>query len=253
MAYDNYNHFIAIVAGENPEKLMAEYNKNLTVAPYVVYYKNDAAKLREEYLKYYKALLDELKKKDDCEMEIEDIEHIVKVITDETPERFYNALTIPYEKDKKGNAISNENPNGKWSSYRVGQFMSVPFVNNDGEEKFQERKDNIDWPLVHLNNQDVYRRAWEMVMEGSEPKDEDERVIYENMKNRTVYFSKFKEKENYVISSTAFWGYAFLSEETGWIELEDTMDQFTWMVNYFDQFIKPLKGNTLLTIYECTK
>ena len=73
------------------------------------------------------------------------------------------------------------------------------------------------------------------------------------MKNRTMYFSKFKTKENYVIHSTAFWGYAFLSEKTGWKELEEHMNQFDWVSHFYDNFIKPLDENTLLTIFECKK
>ena len=254
MAYDAYNHFITIVAGDDPEKLMGEYDKNLQVEPYVVYAKKDAEKLRNQYLNYYKALVRELTGKNGLEEDAEDAKKMLDLIEHQTVEKFFDALASPYYRDKKtGDAISTDNPDGKWSSFAMGQFLSVPFINLDGDEKFQEIKDNIDWPLIHLNNQDVYERAWEMVMDGSEPRNEDERNIYENMKNRTFYFSKFGEKENYVASSTAFWGYAFLSEETGWLELEDDMDQFVWMTNYYDHFIKPLPGNTLLTIYECVK
>lgn len=253
MAYDEYNHFITIVAGENPEKLMAEYDKKKVMKPFVLYEKKDAEKLRQKYIGYYKAMISWQKSKEGNEDELKENEKLLSILEDQTPERFFDVLTAPYKKDEEGNALSTENPNGKWTSYKMGQFMSVPFMTTYGEERFQERKNKIDWPLVHLNNQDVYIRAWEMVMEGSEPKDEDEATIYENMKNRTYYFSKFGTKENYVASSTAFWGYAFLSEKTGWLELEDYMDQFVWMTNFYDQFIKPLPGNTLITIYECTK
>lgn len=129
----------------------------------------------------------------------------------------------------------------------------MPFLTKDGIECFQARKSDVDWPKIHLNGGHIYERAWEMVMEGSKPEDDYEKQIYENMKDKTAYFEKFENKENYVISSTAFWGYAFLSEITGWQEASSMDDQFTWMRNFYDVFIKNLPDDTLLTIYECVR
>jgi hypothetical protein len=92
-----------------------------------------------------------------------------------------------------------------------------------------------------------------MVMDNSAPNNEDEKVLYDNMKDKTSYFEKFEAKENYITSNTAFWGYAFLSEKTGWIDATDIEDQFAWMSNFYDVFIKNLSEDTKLTIYECTK
>jgi hypothetical protein len=73
------------------------------------------------------------------------------------------------------------------------------------------------------------------------------------MKDKETYFKKFETKENYVVSNTAFWGYAFLSEKTGWVDASNTHDQFVWMAEYYNMFIKNLPDDTLLTIYECKK
>ena len=85
------------------------------------------------------------------------------------------------------------------------------------------------------------------------PNDEHEKVLFENMKNMTSYFKKFETKDNYIVSNTAFWGYAFLSDMNGWLDAENEEDQFAWMSNYYDVFIKNLPEDTLLTIYECRK
>ena len=90
-------------------------------------------------------------------------------------------------------------------------------------------------------------------MENSEPENDYEKQIYENMKDKTSYFMKFETKDNYIISNTAFWGYAFLSEETGWQDASEIEDQFVWMANYYNMFIDLLNDDTLLTIYECVK
>ena len=251
MAIDQYNHFMALVAGDNPEVLMSPYDKNMRTEPRVVYRYADAAKLRDHYLKVYRAITSS-----DTVPEgpfKEDARDKLAVIDSQTPEEFYLDLTEDYERDKgTGDALTTENPDGKWSSYRLGKLFSIPFVLNDGTETFQARKGDINWELMHLHGGEIYGRTWEMVMEGSEPANDYERQIYGNMKARTAYFEKFGTKENYILVNTAFWAYAFVTKD-GWLELEDDMDQFVWVRNFYESFIDPLPDDTLLTIYECVK
>ena len=89
-------------------------------------------------------------------------------------------------------------------------------------------------------------------MNNSKPQNEYEQQIFDNMQDKKSYFKKFETKENYVASNTAFWGYAFVSDMTGWLDA-DGKDQFTWMKTFYDMFIKNLPDDTLLTIYECRK
>ena len=90
-------------------------------------------------------------------------------------------------------------------------------------------------------------------MENSLPNDEHEKTLFDNMKDKITYFKKFETKENYVTSNTAFWAYAFLSDIIGWVDAEEEENQFTWMSNFYDIFIKNLPDDTILTIYECRK
>ena len=219
MAIDQYNHFVALVAGDNPEVLMSPYDKNLRTEPRVVYRYADAAKLRDHYLKVYRAITSS-----DTVPEgpfKEDARDKLAVIESQAPEEFYLDLTEDYERDK-------------------------------GTETFQARKGDINWELMHLHGGEIYGRAWEMVMEGSEPANDHERQIFENMRARTAYFEKFGTKENYILVNTAFWAYAFVTKD-GWLELEEDMDQFQWVGRFYETFIDPLPDDTLLTIYECVK
>lgn len=251
MAIDQYNHFVALVAGDNPEVLMSPYDKNMRTEPRVVYRYADAAKLRDHYIKVYRAITSS-----DTVPEgpfKEDARDKLAVIESQAPEEFYLDLTEDYERDKEtGDALTTENPDGKWSSYRLGKLFSIPFVLNDGTETFQARKGDINWELMHLHGGEIYGRAWEMVMEGSEPANDHERQIFENMRARTAYFEKFGTKENYILVNTAFWAYAFVTKD-GWLELEEDMDQFQWVGRFYETFIDPLPDDTLLTIYECVK
>ena len=251
MAIDQYNHFVAIVAGENPEVLMSPYDKNLKTEPRVVYKYSDAAKLREEYIEVYTSVVTSKTIKEGPFKE--DAKDKLAIIKSQTPEEFYLDLTDDYDHDDvTGDATTTENLDGKWSSYRLGKLFSVPFVLKDGRESFQAKKGDINWELMHLHGGEIYARAWEMVMDGSKPENDYENQIYENMKARTTYFQKFETKENYVLSNTAFWGYAFVSKN-GWLQLEDNMDQFVWVKRFYDAFIDPLPDDTLLTIYECQR
>ena len=90
-------------------------------------------------------------------------------------------------------------------------------------------------------------------MEDSEPSNEQEETILRNMKRRENYLKGFGDKKTYVASNTAFWGFAFLSEDTGWMEMDETVEQFVWMTEYYNMFINPLPDDTLLTIYECKR
>ena len=246
----SYNHFVTIVAGDNYKEILEKYNKNIKVDYRVVYYKKNAKDLQQTYLSLYQSLINN-QSLDTNEKEI--INDTIELIKSQTPEEFFEDYTEEYEHDNDGNAISNENPNGKYTSYAIGQLFSTPFKLKNGETTFSAKKGDIDWGKMHLYNQEIYKAAWETVMENAIPKNKEEVLVYENMKNRTEYFKNFGNKETYVASSTAFWGYAFVSELTDWVELEDNINQFDWIMSYYDNFIKNLSDNTILTIIECRR
>ena len=252
MGKDDYQHFVCIVAGDNPSELMSEYDKNKTVKPYLVYKYDDAKKIKESFIKVYEnSLKNELNPS-----QINYVKMTIQDLSEMEDDDFYyelvedNGYTID---EKTGDAYSNKNKDGKWSSYTIGKIFSIPFLTKDGKEVFQAKNKDIDWEHIHLNGGEIYARAWEMVVDGDSPQNEYEEKIYENMKDKGHYFEKFVTKENYVISNTAFWGYAFLSDKTGWIDAADSPDQFMWMSTFYDMFIKNLDEDTMLTIYECRK
>lgn len=249
MNNEDYQHFVCIVAGDNYKTLMEDYDKNKQFPPYVVYKYADADSLRQKYIEAYANILDS-----DIQAGKEYIKDCIEELTEMTADEFYEEITEGYDIDEAtGDAISTANKDGKWTSYKVGKMMSVPFLTKSGKEVFQAKKGDIDWDKIHLAGGDIYARAWEMVMEGKKPENDYEQQILDNMGDKQAYFKKFETKENYVASNTAFWGYSFLSEKTGWKEISDTDDQFVWMKNYYDLFIKNLPDDTQLTILECRK
>ena len=250
MTNDDYQHFVCIVAGDEPDALMSEYDKGKIVMPYIVYERSKIPTLKEKFINVYTAAL----KEELSPIQEEYIKSTLQDLAEMDDDEFFYELVSNEELTvgEDGNAYSSKNKDGKWSYYNIGKLFSIPFYLKDGREVFQARKGEIDWPHIHLNGGEIYERAWDIVMNGSEPQNDYEATIYENMKDKRSYFEKFETKENYVASNTAFWGYAFLSDKTGWVDADEE-DQFAWMKNFYDMFIKNLDDNTLLTIYECKK
>lgn len=249
---ESFSYFVTIVAGDNHKEIINEYNENNAVEQYIKmkFDVNELTKLRNFYVELHKKLALETTDKEEKNY------HLEKAFLYKTmpPLDFYYEINEDEEFDEEtGDVLSTKNPNGKFANCNIGSFMSVPFKLKDGSESFSARKKDIDWEKCHLANREVYESAWDMVMGSKRPQTEEETIIYENMKNREGYFMKFETKENYVVTSTAFWGYAFVSKENGWTEMEPNVNQFEWVNNFFDRFIDPLDDETLLTIYECKR
>lgn len=251
MTEDDYKHFVCIVAGDNPDELMSEYDKTKNLEKQIIYRYKDASLLRQNYIVAYTEML---RNKELSDSEREYVKESLDEISNMDDDDFYYDLIYDYEVDEDtGDAIVYANKNGKWSSYQIGKVFSIPFILKNNEESFQARKSDIDWHKIHMHDSYVYKRAWEMVVDGSKPETDEEQTIFDNMCEHKAYFLKFETKENYITSNTSFWGYAFLSDKTGWIDADECEDQFGWMSNFYDTFIKTLPDDTLLTIYECKK
>ena len=253
MGQDDYQHFVCIVAGDNPNEILKPYDKNTPDIPRIAYKFKDVDKIKQTYLELYKTMLDNttfIDEKQNIQDIIDDINDLDNI---EFFERLCDADDNYWFDEKTGDIMTDLNEKGKWSSRQLGKAFSVPFLTKDGKEVFQALKKDVDWERIHLSGKKVYERVWEMCMEDSIPNDEHEKVLFDNMKDKITYFKKFETKNNYVVSNTAFWGYAFASELTGWVDAEDSEDQFAWMSNFYDVFIKNLPEDTLLSIYECRK
>ena len=247
---ENYNHFVTIVAGDNPEELIQGYSEGQTQTK--VIYKADAGTMRRQHIELAKSI----KNTDLSEFEMLQIEDIIETLEEMSIDEYWDdykeELDIISE-DEEGNITVIDDSNVKFSSYNIGKNLSTPFILHDGRISFQAKDKEINWERNHLFDKEYYERVWELAMENSEPKDENEAKIKRNMGNRKDYFSFFGDKETYAVHSSAFWGYAFLSEKTGWVELSPEKNQIDWVMNYYENFIKPLPQDTLLTIYECRK
>ena len=249
-------HFTAIVIGENHKELIKKYG-SFEVEPYITAEYNKADEYKKQRLialniaKQYKEK-EEIGKDEVFSLDYDkEIERIKKL----DPTDFYLEIGDEhddwYMDEETGNYLSKLNPNKKYDAANVGKSLSMPLILKDGSESFSEKKCNIDWGKTHLNEKEVYEDTWDMIMCGKTPETELQKQIYENMQGRYEYFKYFGTKENYVASSTAFWGYAYV-DENGWKDFDDSeLDQTKWIIKFYDNFIKPLPEDVIITVYAC--
>lgn len=245
----NYDHFVVIVAGEDYNELLEKYDKNKYNEYRVIYKYEDAERIKDYYIRFQEEII----KDDSISLESkENALNDLKMVKEMDNDDFYFDFTSDFDYDENYNAISNENPNGKYSYYSIGKHFSIPFILKDNTTSFSAKKNEINWNKMFNYDRELYETTWDLVMNGKTPETEQEKTIYNNMKHRVNYFKDFGDKDTYVNSNTAFWSYAFLSEETGWVDMEN-YEQFVWINNYYNTFIKNLPENIKLHIIECKK
>ena len=248
-----------LVVGDNHEELVKKYSEETVCEKHLKYRFSDAAKLRKNKLDLIKAIMDnkEIKMPDSYyqtykqmyqdTIELDDID-------------FYYDITYGCEYDPETNdAYTTENTDAKFaqafcydkSFKNTGEEapMSNPFILKDGSKAYSAHFDEIDWSKMHMNNTKVYESAWEVCVDKRKPKTDIEKQIFENMGNREVYFANFKDKQEYVTHSCAFWTYGYL-DNNGYVELDYKTDDKVWVKNFYKNFIEPIKNNPLLTLYE---
>lgn len=134
-----------------------------------------------------------------------------------------------------------------------GDF-SDPFPLKNGEKSYSAHFNDIDWEKIHRNPRqlELSKRAWELVVEDSEPTNEQETLLKSRMLQRKSYFTdNFSTKEEYMDYYSSLWYYGVATEEK--YEEVDTINSsiLEWCINFFDKFLKGLeKTNPLITIYE---
>lgn len=244
--------FSVMVVGENPSTIMEKYDMKKEVEPYIKYKYLDAEKYKNSAIKILESLIENYDKIGIKIGSKELLEERLKALANLSTFEYYKELTQGLYYDENGNALSTENKYGRWVTCRVGRNFALPLKLKDGTESYSALNKDIDWSLMHKVNQETYAAAWEMVMEGREPNTDVEKTIYEAMKDKTVYFSKFKDKESYVNYSTAYWNYAYVDESHGWVDVDLYGDENEWINTFYDGFIKNLKDDDLVTIFECS-
>lgn len=246
--------FTVMVVGDNPEDLMAKYDKALKVKPYIKYKYLDADKLRKNAIKMLSNIVDNYDKFAMSEYQRDYFKERLKAINGMSSFEYYSTITQGLYYDDEGNALCEENPEGKWDKYNIGKNFSYPFKLKDGKESYQALVKDIDWDSMHMKNESVklFEAIWALVMDDDDPSDADEEQLKKNWLGKKNYLSNFSNVDQFVSHNCAYWNYAFL-DENGWKDVDDDGDELKWVSNFFERFVEPLKEDAKVTIYEFSR
>jgi hypothetical protein len=246
--------FTVMVVGDNPEGLMSKYDKALKVKPYIKYKYLDAEKIRSNAIKMLSNIISNYDKFAMSEDQLEYFKSRLKAINGMSSFEYYSSLTNGLYYDADGNALSEENPDGKWDKYNLGKNFSYPLKLKDGKESYQAISGDIDWNQMHMeaNSVNLFEIIWRLVVDDDDPSNANEEQLKNNWKDKKNYLSGFKNVDEFISHNCAYWNYAYL-DKNGWVDVDDEGDEMKWVLNFFERFIEPLKNDEKVTIYEFSR
>ena len=248
-----------LVIGDNHEEIIKKYSADTAVEPYVKYRRDDAAGMLEKHISIIKEIL-ENPHMTLTERQREVYKDLYLDLKSMDDFDYYLQISDGCIYDEEnGDAISTVNPNAYYRSeacyekrfQATGEEapFSNPFKLKNGKQSYSARLSDIDWEKNHMFNTEIYRAAWELVVEDRDPQNEREEHIKNNMSNRLAYFQNFTDVDEYIRHSCSFWTYGIAFEDR-YEEVSYEIHDKTWVAEFFDKYIKTLEGNPLLTIYE---
>lgn len=251
MAQTNSKFYSLMVVGNNPKGIIEKYSSDYKSEPYVKYKYLDAKKYQKNAIKVIKAMLDNIDTVKINPSMKETLQIRLDSLMQLTPFEYYRELTDGMYYNEDGDALCEENPNAKYNTARIGRNFALPLKLKNGTEAYSALAKDVDWESMNGVNKSVYESAWDMVMNGKKPETKEEKTIYNAMKDKDVYFSKFKSKEAYVNYSTSYWNYAY-ADINGWSDIDDEGNEEKWINEFYPRFVENLNPNDMVTIFECS-
>ena len=280
------SHFTVAVITDSIEKLesmLAPYNENIEVKPYIDKTKeeiiNEAKERQQRALK---------RKEDGKELDKYDLEYI----NAKTDEELYKCdIYDDDEYDENGNHLTTYNPDSKWDWYSIGgrwrnllltkadnedciSETSLEDLINGGANLRKEVPDGYKWcdgariKDIDFNKaiefRDTYNkeiRFWELYVEEQKPKNEEEQeMIKFQLYKKEYYIERYGTKENYAKVESTFHTWALLDEtgwhekgEMGWFGMNNsTKDSELLFIDKFTETLnKPENQDKYLIIVDC--
>lgn len=252
-----------LVIGDNHQEIAKKYSSDTKVAPHIFMKFDDAEKERKNHIRLYKALLTD-KRVSLTESQYDFYKEMYLTFSNISDFDYFRKVTDGCMYDENtGDAMTEENPNAFYKYERCQQHrlevtgaegdFSDPFILKDGTKSYSAHYNDIDWSLIHNNEQkrELNKRVWELIVENDEPLNEQEENTKKRLCERISYFiNNFKTKEDFINYSSSLWFWGVATDKK-YEEVDYTVSDMDWCVNFFDKYIKPLeKTNPLITIYE---
>lgn len=279
------SHFTVAVILENSsieelESVLAPYDENMSVEPYVSETKEEIIKKAKEYKAKYA-------EKENAGEEI--CGWMREYLDAETDGELYQLATDDDEEyDENGNRLSTYNPKSKWDWYDIGgrwrNALMTKAENDDTWEhnSFAEHRTgkriskqapvgykwvngakikDIEFAKMNEGKAEEALREWELYVEKQEPiNDKEKSMVDDNIWNKEYYIERYGTKENYVNFESKFHTFA-LVDKTGWYEkgkmgwwgfdsatAESTNKFFEFFQNYI---ANPINQEKYMVIVDC--
>ncbi len=248
------SHFSTLVICKSPsdiDDLLAKYNENMGVEPYIAETKAELIERAKEYRRQA-----ELKKA----VGAEENDWVNRFIDCKTDEELYNTIIEGDDEedyDEEGNRLSTYNPLSKWDWYEIGGRWSDSLKNKDGELN----------DIVQLKDLDIspdkaaYDRAirfWEIAVEDKplNPGEEKPFIFYK----KEYYTERYRDKYHYAKNQASFTTYALVTPDGEWHEKgqmgwfgmsSDTGEDEDKWVEGFADLIKSCDENYYAVMVDC--
>ena len=218
-----------VASDEEVENLLAPFDENIEVDPYIQKTKADIIKEtrnllegvlkdqkeyqenREEYLKKYRAYWFEDEEKGTIKS------YYQKLFECKDDEDFYKLYRGDGEYyDDDGNELSTYNPKSKWDWYSIGGRWDGYFNLKGGGRTNVAKISDIIWEGTE-EEKESYRRYWEVVVEHQPLKEGEDKRDFFNLYKEEYYLNRYHTKEEYATRASAAHPYAVLTEEGEWV------------------------------------
>lgn len=217
----HYNVAVFHRKDQSIEDLLAPYNENKSVEPYVRF-------TRDEAIDYAR--------------------HNFTGYGDKSDDECWQAVANDYDDrtDDMGNIYSTYNPQSKWDWYSVGGRWSGEFIPSD-----EARVKDIDF-IPDKDKYDEAYKFWKDNVDG----DGDDRIF-----KKEYYINRYCTAETFALVSSGFSTYAVVTPdgkwhapgEMGWFgcSTESDEDYMDWVIHYKERFIDSADPEWILTIVDC--
>ena len=226
------SHFTVAVfhrPDQDIETLLAPYDENLRVEPYVEFTREEAiAYARKHY----------------------------KSVADMSDDRCYAYMAEDYKTDAEGNLLSTYNPKSKWDWWTEGGRWAG-MLKVDGKKVDSARVADIDFTPDPLEYEAALR-YWDVVVEHQEKRPGEE---YVSLYGEQYYLDYYGDRETYARYMTQFSTYAVVTPDGEWHEKgrmgwfgasSETPDEARdWEEHYRERFLDSAEADWLVTIVDC--
>ena len=228
---NNMSHYAVAVfykQGQDISELLAKYDENLEVDPYIRYTKQEAIDRAKQYYD----------------------------ITGKTDEECWEMIADGYETDAEGNIYSTYNPNSKWDWWCVGGRFD-DLLEIYGEPTSEGRVKDIKFPF----DQKAYQRAlrfWDVIVEGKEKKPGED---FFNIYKADYYREYYGDKETYARYAAQSIPYACVTPDgewhapgdMGWWAMSsDTPETWKdWNEHFMERFVDNADDDLYVAIVDC--